>query len=48
MMPSGEPLAGFFGMIAATTLEHNLIVVTRNLKDFANPGVALANPWDLP
>ena len=34
------------GMIAATALEHNLTVVTRNVKDFAGLGVAVLNPWD--
>ncbi len=34
------------GVIAATALEHDLIVVTRNVKDFAGLGVALLNPWD--
>jgi toxin FitB len=33
-------------MIAATALEHDLTVVTRNVKDFAGLGVALFNPWD--
>ncbi len=33
-------------MIAATALEHDLILVTRNVKDFASLGVRLLNPWD--
>jgi len=33
-------------MIAATALEHDLTLVTRNVKDFANLGVALLNPWE--
>lgn len=32
--------------IAATALVHNMIVVTRNVADFAPTGVALLNPWD--
>jgi len=32
-------------MIAATALEHDLAVVTRNVKDFAGLGVDLLNPW---
>ena len=34
------------GMIAATALEHDLTVVTRNVKDFTGLGVVLLNPWD--
>jgi len=32
-------------MIAATALEHNFTVVTRNVPDFKATGVALLNPW---
>ena len=32
--------------IAATALVHDLTVVTRNVRDFANTGVKLFNPWD--
>jgi predicted nucleic acid-binding protein len=42
----GTPLNTTDGMIAATALEHDLTVVTRNLKDFAGLGVAVLNPWD--
>jgi predicted nucleic acid-binding protein len=34
------------GLIAATALEHNLTLVTRNVKDFAGLGVSLLNPWE--
>jgi len=34
------------GIIAATALEHNLTVVTRNVKDFAGLGVVFFSPWD--
>ncbi len=33
-------------MIAATALEHKLLVVTRNLKDFERFPVKLLNPFD--
>ena len=33
------------GMIAATAIVHNLTVVTRNVRDFRQFGVALANPF---
>jgi hypothetical protein len=29
-----------------TALEHDLAIVTRNVKDFAGLGVAVFNPWD--
>ncbi len=33
------------GLIAATAMVHDLILVTRNTRDFADTGVALVNPW---
>jgi predicted nucleic acid-binding protein len=35
-------------LLAATALEHNLGVVTRNTEDFERAGVRLLNPWSLP
>jgi toxin FitB len=32
-------------MIAATALEHNLTVVTRNVRDFKGTGVKVLNPF---
>ena len=32
-------------MIAASAIEHGFTVVTRNLPDFIDTGVALINPW---
>ncbi len=43
----GRPLAIVDGLIAATALEHDLTIVTRNVKDFAGTGVAIFNPWEL-
>ena len=34
-------------MIAATAKEHDLIVVTRNVRDFARLGVRTLNPFDV-
>jgi predicted nucleic acid-binding protein len=33
------------GLLAATALEHNLTVATRNTKDFEAANVAVFNPW---
>ncbi len=44
---AGRPLNVPDGMIAATALEHGLTIVTRNVKDFADLGVVLLNPWEL-
>jgi predicted nucleic acid-binding protein len=42
----GQPISAPDGLIAATALEHDLRVVTRNVKDFACLGVEILNPWD--
>jgi toxin FitB len=42
---SGTPLSTADGMIAATALEHDLTIVTRNVKDFERLGVAVFSPW---
>ncbi len=33
------------GLLAATALQHNLTLVTRNTKDVAETGVPVFNPW---
>jgi toxin FitB len=42
----GTPLANIDGLIAATALEYDLTLATRNVKDFAGVGVMLFNPWE--
>ena len=42
----GRALKVADGLIAATALEHDLAVVTHNVKDFAGLGVAVVDPWD--
>jgi predicted nucleic acid-binding protein len=41
----GRPLSAPDGMIAATALEHDLALVTRNVRDFEGFGMAMVNPW---
>ncbi len=43
---TGATLSVIDGLIAATALEHELIVVTRNVRDFSGLGLNLLNPWD--
>ena len=44
---SGIALKTADGMIAATALEHNLTIVTRDV-DFTRLGVQIVNPWQMP
>ena len=44
----GIKFATIDGLIAATAKEHDLTMVTRNVRDFAASGVPLVNPWELP
>lgn len=46
-LSAGRGRGGADGLIAATALIHDLVVVTRNVADFAHTGVALLNPWEL-
>jgi hypothetical protein len=41
-----DPRAERDALIAATALVHGMIVVTRNVVDFAATGVPLQNPWE--
>ncbi len=36
------------GLIAATAVVHDLIVVTRTDVDFSDTGVIVRDPWDAP
>jgi predicted nucleic acid-binding protein len=40
-----QPLSIEDGLIAATALEHDMLLVTRNTKDFKRTGVKLLNPF---
>ena len=41
-----NPMSDYDAMIAATALEHDLTVVTRNIEDFQRTGIKLLNPFD--
>ncbi len=41
----GTPLSSLDSLIAATAYTYNLIVVTRNEKDFIASNVSVLNPW---
>jgi toxin FitB len=43
---NGTPLPWADGFLAATALRHNLVLVTRNTKDFEPFGVPVFNPWE--
>lgn len=40
-----DPMPDYDALITATALEHGLIVVTRNVRDFERTGVKLLDPW---
>jgi tRNA(fMet)-specific endonuclease VapC len=43
---SGQRAPAIDSLIAATALEHELILVTRNVSDFEGTGVEILNPWE--
>lgn len=42
---AGRPLPTIDSLLAATALEHDLVLVIRNTKDFAGLPVEVFNPW---
>ena len=42
----GQPISQFDAMIAATTASRGATLATRNLRDFADCGIRLINPWE--
>jgi predicted nucleic acid-binding protein len=43
---AGRPLSMADGLIAATALEHGLVLVTRNVRDYRDLAVTIRNPWE--
>ena len=46
MEAAGRKLPAVDALIAATAITNTLTLVTRNVGDFAQSGVAIVNPWD--
>jgi len=42
---AGRPLPAIDSLLAATALEHDLVLLTRNVKDFSGLPVQIFNPW---
>jgi predicted nucleic acid-binding protein len=42
----GRPVPAIDSLLAATALHHDLTLVTRNTKDFADFNMQLINPWE--
>jgi len=43
----GKKMSSIDSLIAATALEKDLTLVTRNVRDFENSGVEIINPWTI-
>jgi predicted nucleic acid-binding protein len=41
----GRPVPAVDSLLAATALHHDLLLVTRNVRDFAYTGLEVINPW---
>ncbi|MDP2751832.1 MAG: type II toxin-antitoxin system VapC family toxin [Rhodocyclaceae bacterium] len=42
---NGRTMAAFDSIIAATAVEHGMMLVTRNVRDFVMAPLVLRNPW---
>jgi toxin FitB len=45
MENSGQPIPVMDSLIVASALQHDLIIVTRNVSDFLPAGVQVIDPW---
>jgi predicted nucleic acid-binding protein len=46
MENAGHPMSIMDSLIAATALQNNLIIATRNIGDFIPGGLQVINPWE--
>lgn len=46
LLKTGKPLALMDSLIAAAALRNNMVLVTRNISDFAPFGIDILNPWE--
>lgn len=42
----GRPLSVIDALLAATALQHDPTIVSRNVSDFSVVGLVVVNPWD--
>jgi predicted nucleic acid-binding protein len=42
----GRPISAIDALLAATVLQHQYTLVTRNTDHFENAGITLFNPWN--
>ena len=46
MEQNGQPMGVMDSLIIATALQNNLIIATRNVRNFLPCGVQVTNPWE--
>jgi predicted nucleic acid-binding protein len=44
---AGQPISVIDAQIAAVCRQHQCVLATRNVTDFAGTGIELVNPWDV-